>query len=69
MVQLANTPLKVWMCKRDISNKELAGMLGIKPSTVSNYVTGRNLPSWETRLDIAEILGVHVDRLFPKKTG
>jgi transcriptional regulator with XRE-family HTH domain len=47
-----------------ISQKELAGRLGIKAQTVSAWEQGRSNPSHDLMVPIANIFGVSVDCLF-----
>ncbi len=53
--------------KRGISQKDLAQMIGVTPSTISQLESNRIYPSIPALLKIAEILGVEVGYFFGKK--
>ena len=55
--------IKVMLAERMISNKELAGMLGKDPATISKWVTNTTQPNLETLLLIAKVLEVNVNEL------
>ncbi len=47
-----------------LSQKELAEILHLSVSTISNYETGRHLPDLDTFLEIAEFFSVSADYLL-----
>ncbi len=47
-----------------LSQKELAEILHLSVSTISNYETGRHLPDLDTVLEIAEFFSVSADYLL-----
>ena len=56
--------LKVVLAEKKRTNKWLAEQLGVAPSTVSKWCTNVCQPSLETLLEIAECLGVKVQKLL-----
>lgn len=46
---------------KHLTQKELAQLLNVKPTTVSGWEIGRNEPSIDTLKDLARIFGVSVD--------
>lgn len=56
--------LKVVLAEKKRTNKWLAEQLGVAPSTVSKWCTNVCQPSLETLLQIAECLGVKVQKLL-----
>ena len=46
---------------KHLTQKELAQLLNLKPTTVSGWELGRNEPSIDTLKDLARIFGVSVD--------
>lgn len=47
-----------------VTQKELAGYLGVRPQTVSLYCTGESLPNCEQLLRIADFFGVTADYMI-----
>ena len=45
---------------KHLTQKELAQLLNVKPTTVSGWELGRNEPSIDTLKDLARIFGVSV---------
>ena len=63
------TTLREFMMKSPKTNvpvtqKELAGYLGVRPQTVSLYCTGESLPNCEQLLKIANFFGVTADYMI-----
>jgi transcriptional regulator with XRE-family HTH domain len=52
------------MFTRNITNKELAKMMNVSPSTISGYRTGRRAPGLEELFRLAIILCVSTDYLL-----
>lgn len=50
--------------KKDLSQKDLAAMLGICNTTLSQYEKNKRAPKFETLLKLADILGVSTDYLL-----
>lgn len=50
--------------KKGISQKELGDLLGLKPSAVSNYESGRNQPGFEKLHILSQIFNVSIDELL-----
>ena len=56
--------IKVVLAEKNMSNKQLAEMLGKDPAVVSKWVTNTNQPKVETLIQIAKVLKVSVDELL-----
>ncbi len=56
--------IKVVLAEKNMSNKQLAEMLGKDPAVVSKWVTNTNQPNVETLIQIAKVLKVSVDELL-----
>lgn len=52
---------------RQITQEELATMVGITQAMVSHYETGRRVPDLETAAKIANALGCKVDDLIKEE--
>lgn len=50
-----------------MSQTALAGVLGVRPSAVSHFETGRNKPSPETLCALADALGTTTDYLLGRE--
>lgn len=57
------TRLKKVMDEREISQSELATLIGKGKSSVSQYLSGKNIPKDEVQKKIAEVLDCTVDYL------
>jgi DNA-binding Xre family transcriptional regulator len=55
--------IKVMLAERMISNKELAGILGKDPATISKWVTNTSQPSLENLIEIARCLKCEINDL------
>ena len=55
--------IKVVLAEKDMTNKQLAELLGKDPAVVSKWVTNTNQPNLETIIQIAKVLKVSVDEL------
>lgn len=60
---LSNTKLAQILIEKNLSQTDLAVKLGIAPSTISSYATGRVTPRPGRRNKIAEALGVSADSI------
>ena len=58
--------IKVLLAEKQRNNKWLADTLGKGQATVSKCVTNSSQPSFETAIQIAEVLGVSLDELVKK---
>lgn len=58
--------IKVLLAEKQRNNKWLADTLGKGQATVSKWVTNSSQPSFETAIQIAEVLGVSLDELVKK---
>ena len=59
--------LKSLMAERNISQSELALKIGKGKSSVSQYLSGKNIPKMDVQEKIAEVLGCTVDFLNSNK--
>ena len=56
--------IKVVLAEKNMTNKQLAELLGKDPAVVSKWVTNTNQPNLETIILIAKALEVSVDELL-----
>ena len=56
--------IKVVLAEKNMTNKQLAELLGKDPAVVSKWVTNTNQPNLETIIQIAKVLKVSVDELL-----
>jgi putative transcriptional regulator len=61
--KLANR-LRVARAERDVSQEQLAGLVGVTRQTISSIETGLYSPSALLAFQLAEKLGKRVDELF-----
>lgn len=61
---MGTSKLKMILCERDISIKELAAATGINYQTCVSIVNGRR-PTRDHASDIADALNCRVSKLFP----
>lgn len=59
--------LKIKRIERNLSQKELAKIVGISNQSISDYENGRLNPSYEIMGKISEELNATVDELFFKE--
>lgn len=55
--------LKVVMEEREVSQSELAALIGKGKSSVSQYLSGKNVPKENVQMKIAEVLGCTIEYL------
>ena len=55
--------IKVMLTERMVTKKELAGMLGKDPATVSKWVTNTSQPNLENLIEIARYLKCEINDL------
>lgn len=55
--------IKKYRSDRHYTQKELAGLLNVKPTTVSGWELGRNTPSIEMIKKLASVFGVSFDNM------
>lgn len=58
--------LKIALKRRRISSKQLASIVGVRPNTISNYITGVSSPSYDVLQKILQELNVSSDDLLFK---
>lgn len=56
--------LKRFRKRKGLSQAELARRLNYGYTAIANYESGRNEPSFDTLIELAEILGITVDELL-----
>lgn len=56
--------LKLYIVKSGSTNKEIAEHLGKTQQQISNWVTGRYVPTLEDALKLSKLFGVTVNELF-----
>jgi predicted transcriptional regulator len=61
---VGTSKLKMILCERDISIKELAGASGLPYDTVIRIVNGRK-PHLDNAYAISDALGLHINKAFP----
>lgn len=59
-----NNRLKQLRHKNNLTQRELADALGLKPSTISNYESARNEPSFDKLISLSKHFGVSCDYLL-----
>ena len=48
----------------DLTQEDLAGLLNVSRSAISNWEIGRNYPDIQTLIEISKLLGVSIDFLL-----
>jgi transcriptional regulator with XRE-family HTH domain len=61
----ALTPLEYARRSRGLTQRELEGLVGFPPTTISHLEARRRKPDPATQFRLAEVLGVPVEALFP----
>jgi putative transcriptional regulator len=56
--------LKIVLAERDVSQKKLAEMVGVDPTTISRICTNDNQPTLRLLREIAIALGVNIQLLL-----
>lgn len=59
-----NTRLRQLRLKHKLTQNELADILGVKPTAISNYESKRNEPSFEKLIALSEYFDVSCDYLL-----
>ena len=65
---LKNT-LKVQRAKKDLTQEQLAQMVGVTRKTINTVEKGKYVPSTYLALKLAKVLGVPVEELFQIREG
>ena len=63
------TALKLERTRQNIKQYRLASLIGISPSELSLYESGRQRCPADMRYKISNVLGVKVDELFPEEAN
>lgn len=50
--------------KMDLTQKQLAKMLGVQPSAISNYETGIRKPRGKTAIRLSKILQIPLEKII-----
>lgn len=61
--------IRVVLAEKDMTNKQLAELVGKDPAVVSKWVTNTTQPNVETLIQIANALEVSVDDLLRTDTN
>lgn len=61
---MLKSKFKLVLAEKEIKGKELAEMMGVSPTVVSGWVSGRSFPTTTTLFTIAHKLNVKVDDLY-----
>lgn len=61
--------IRVVLAEKDMTNKQLAELVGKDPAVVSKWVTNKTQPNVETLIQIANALEVSVDELLRTDTN
>lgn len=56
-------PVRVWSQERGVKLQWLAGRIGVSPSMLTHYLTGRKVPTQERMERIAVLTGISMDSL------
>ena len=59
--------LKTLRKEKKLTQKELAEQIGIKQNSYSDWETGKNEPSLENLIKLADLLEVSIDWLFGRE--
>lgn len=59
-----HTRLKQLRQKHNLTQSELADILGLKPTAISNYEAGRNEPSFEKLIALSKFFDISCDYLL-----
>lgn len=62
--KLLGRRIKELIKQKDISQENLAELIGVEPTALSNIVTGRNYPLMSTLEKILQVLGVEFSEVF-----
>lgn len=63
-------PLRRERLARELSQQEMAALLGTTQSQISKYENGETLPSLESAAEIAKKLGIsELELLYPERYG
>lgn len=63
--QYIGNRIKLYRVKKKMTQEELANRLGTKKATISNYETGYRSPQQDMLFDLARVLEISVNDLFP----
>ena len=61
--------LKFFLEENNITQKQLASVINVAPSTVGNYIQGKTEPDLTTLVSISDALNISVDLLLGKASG
>lgn len=59
-----NTILESALQNKDMQQKDLAEYLGVRASNISQYVTGKTEPDFETMMTICQFLEIDLTAIF-----
>jgi putative transcriptional regulator len=59
-----------WLIKKSpYSRESLMNLLGVSANTLSNWSTGKSIPSLEKAFQLADLLNCKVDDLYERKVN
>jgi transcriptional regulator with XRE-family HTH domain len=61
------TKLRILLAVRNFTNKEFSNLINVKEQSLSAYLAGRNAPSMETLVKMADFLKISTDFLINDK--
>lgn len=61
--------IRFYRVRAELTQAELAGLLGTHRSCINKYETGKTCPTTGRILRIAMFLGIHPHQLFPRLRG
>lgn len=69
MEERLSTTLKVQRAMRDLTQADLAEMVGVTRKSINAIEAGRMVPSTVLALKLAQVLGTRVEELFRLETA
>lgn len=64
MIELLSERLRNLRVGKKLSQKQVAALIGVDPSTISTYENATRLPSYSSLIKLAKVYGVTIDYLL-----
>ncbi len=64
MIELLSERLHDLRVRKRLSQKQVATLIGVNPSTISSYESATRLPSYSSLIRLAKVYGVSIDYLL-----
>ncbi|WP_078096974.1 helix-turn-helix domain-containing protein [Agathobaculum desmolans] len=64
MIKLLSERLRNLRIEKGLSQKQVATLIGVNPSTISTYESTARLPSYPSLIRLAKVYGVSIDYLL-----